>query len=118
MIMQPDPRLAALIRAITGFAWKCEKCGETPARLRIFSLKPTRGELCIAEIPQHGVELDEAHLLCNACWPEMLMRNAQRGFDIHTHAIAENCDSNCLARRGGRKLQFMSLSAMAIDRLR
>jgi GNAT superfamily N-acetyltransferase len=115
--MQPDPQVAALIREITGFDWKCENCGETPARLQIFSLEPTRGELFIARIPQPGVALDEAHLLCNSCWPKMLMRNAQRGFDIHAHASAESCDSNCLTKRGGRKSQFMSLSAMATERL-
>jgi GNAT superfamily N-acetyltransferase len=115
MIMQPDPKLAALIREITGFDWKCENCGETPARLQVFSLEPTRGELFIARIPQPGVVLDEAHLLCNSCWPKMLMQNARRGFDIHTHASAESCDFNCLVRRGGRKAQFMSLSTMASE---
>jgi GNAT superfamily N-acetyltransferase len=116
IIMQPDPRSAAQLRNMTGLEWKCEKCGETPARLRIFSFTVTHGDLYIPEIPQPGVDLDYVHLLCNSCWPRMLMWNAQLGFDIHTHAIAETCDSNCLTRRGGRRLQFQSLSA--IDRRR
>ena len=114
--MEPDPQLTAQFRAMTGVEWKCEKCSETPTRLRVFSTKATRGDLYIPEVPQPGVDLNDAHFLCNACWPQMLMWNAQLGFDIHTHAMAETCDSNCMTRRGGRKLQFQSLSA--IDRRR
>lgn len=111
--MEPDPRWAQL-RAMTGLEWKCEKCGEVPIRLRIFSFTIARGDIYIPQIPQPGVNLNEVHLLCNSCWPQMLMRNARLGFDIHTHAIAESCDAKCLTKRGGRRLQFQSLST--IDR--
>jgi GNAT superfamily N-acetyltransferase len=116
MIMQPDPQLAAVIREIKGFDGKCENCRQTPARLEIFSLEPTRGELFIARVPEPGVMLDKAHLLCNSCWLKMLMQNARRGFDIHTHGSTESCDTNCLTRRNGRKAQFISLSTMVTQR--
>jgi GNAT superfamily N-acetyltransferase len=91
----------------------CEQCGETSERMRQFSLQPTRGDLFIADIAHAGG--NPVHILCNACWARALQRNAQRGFDIHTHAFTQICDSNCLARKKGRWSQFVSLEA--IDRL-
>ena len=56
------------------------------------------------------------HLLCNFCWAHTLQWNAQLGFDIHTHALAQTCDSNCFTRQKGRVSQFASLST--VDRRR
>lgn len=95
---------------------KCQKCGETSERMREFSSQKTRGDLYIAEISQAGGNLQEVHLLCNSCWAHTLQWNAQLGFDIHTHALTQTCDSNCLTKQNGRLSQFASLSA--IDRRR
>jgi hypothetical protein len=93
---------------------KCEKCGETSERMRAFSSQKTRGDLYLAEVAQAGG--NPGHLLCNCCWARTLHWNAQLGFDIHTHAATQTCDSNCLTRQKGRQSQFANLNA--IDRRR
>lgn len=108
--MEPDPRLAAHFRAITGLEWKCKRCGKISNRLRVYSLSTVGGDLYIAEIPQAGVDLEQAQLLCDSCWGKMLQWKAQLGFDIHTHAVTEVCDAHCLTRRNGRMLQYASLA--------
>jgi GNAT superfamily N-acetyltransferase len=107
--MEPGPPL-------TGVEWRCERCGETPERPRAYCPEVAGGDLYIAEITQARVDAQEVHLLCNPCWARMLQWNAQLGFDIHTHAFAETCSSNCLSRKNGRMAQFASLSV--IDRRR
>jgi GNAT superfamily N-acetyltransferase len=108
--MEPNPQLVALFGRITGLKWRCERCGATTQRLRAYSLTASGGDLYVVEIPQSGVDLKYLHLLCSPCWGKMLQWNAQLGFDIHTHARTESCESNCLTRRKGRMLQYASLA--------
>jgi GNAT superfamily N-acetyltransferase len=87
---------------------KCQKCGETSEKMRQFSAQPTRGDLYIAEIAHAGG--NPVYRLCSSCSARTLQWDAQLGFDIHSHAFTQTCDSNCFTKQNGRLSQFASLS--------
>jgi hypothetical protein len=96
--------------------WTCMRCGQSFPRLRVLSVSQgSFGSLYIAELPQPGVDMEHIQLLCSSCWPHMLMWNARRGFDIHTHAYTAVCDRSCLTKTIGRRAQNMALRSLISD---
>lgn len=86
---------------------QCDKCA-APELHKTFSFEKQHGRLYVHEFSKPGFDPSAAMKLCGACWPTWLMWRAREGWDLHFHLIDGRCERDCLARQGGRKLQFQS----------